>query len=153
MLTGGLNWGAQAQLAKFTPGIKFSLDLPGFAFANLDFNYLVDFSGGLDRGGAPQHGRHLERGTSTGPTPSRSGRAPSRWRGTASGRVLPGPKPARTSRTKSSSSPRSATTSGRPWGGAGNRVLVGTELQVWVNKFGVDGANEFLPQLLFVFGF
>ena len=38
-------------------------------------------------------------------------------------------------------------------GGAENRVLVGTELQVWINKFAVDGASEFLPQILVVFGF
>ena len=42
---------------------------------------------------------------------------------------------------------------GRAISGAENRVLAGTELQVWVNKFAVEGANEFLPQFLLVFGF
>ncbi len=152
MLTGGLNWGAQAQLAKFTPGIKFSLDLPGFAFANLDFNYLVDFSGGLDRGGAPStdgiwnvdfnwaYPFQLGEG-------SFSVEGHGEWQsptGTETGEDQP---------YQVLLQPQIRYDIGKAMGGAGNRVLVGTELQVWVNKFGVDGANEFLPQLLFVFGF
>ena len=57
------------------------------------------------------------------------------------------------SRTRSSCSPRSRYDLGKAMSGAENRVLIGTELQVWRNKFGVEGAHEFLPQFLFVFGF
>ena len=53
-ITGGINWGSQARLVKFTPGIQLALDLPGFAFANLDFVYLADLSAGLEGGGVPK---------------------------------------------------------------------------------------------------
>ena len=152
MLTGGLNWGAQARLAKFTPGIKFSLDLPGFAFANLDFNYLVDFSGGLASGGAPKTdgiwnvdfnwARPLQIGEG-----SFSIEGHGEWQsptGNETGEDQP---------YQVLLQPQIRYDIGKAMWGADNRVLVGTELQVWINKFGVDGANEFLPQLLVVFGF
>ena len=152
MLTGGLNWGAQARLAKFTPGIRFSLELPGFAFANLDFNYLVDFSGGLASGGAPKTdgiwnvdfnwARPLQIGEG-----SFSIEGHGEWQsptGTETGEDRP---------YQVLLQPQIRYDIGKAMWGADNRLLMGTELQVWINKFGVDGANEFLPQLLVVFGF
>lgn len=151
MVTGGLNWGAQARIAKFAPGIRFSLDLPGFAFANLDFNYLVDFSGGLASGGAPKAdgivtvdfnwARPLRIGEG-----SFSIEGHGEWQSPAGNEVGRQPYSVLLQ-------PQIRYDIGRAMGGPDNKVLVGTELQVWINKFSVDGANEFLPQLLFVFGF
>ena len=42
---------------------------------------------------------------------------------------------------------------GKTLSGAAGRLLVGTELLVWRNKFRVEGAHEFLPKLMVVFGF
>lgn len=151
MLLGGVNWSAQARLVKFTPGIKVALDLPGFAFANLDFMYLVDFSGGIASGGAPRTdgiwnvdfnwARPFQIGGGSfwieghgewqSPTDNEVGRQPYQ--------VL--------------LQPQIRYDIGKAMWGADRRVLVGTELQVWLNKFAVDGMNEFLPQLLVVFGF
>ncbi len=52
-LTLGLNAGADANVRKWLPGLRFSLTLPGFAFANLDVTAYIDDSPGVDSGGAP----------------------------------------------------------------------------------------------------
>lgn len=49
----GFNWAAEAKVKKYLPGIRLSLDLPGFAFANLDIMAYLDDSEGVARGGAP----------------------------------------------------------------------------------------------------
>ena len=148
---GGLNWGAQSRFTKLTPGVQLQLDLPGFAFANLDFVYLVDVGAGLEGGGAPKADPILGvdfnwaypfqigessfsiegHGEWQSPTDNEVGRQPYS--------VL--------------LQPQIRYDLGKAMSGAENRVLIGTELQVWINKFAVEGANEFLPQFLFVFGF
>ncbi len=50
----GINWGADAKVRKFLPGVRLALDLPGFAFANLDITAYIDDSEGVSRGGAPK---------------------------------------------------------------------------------------------------
>ena len=49
----GLNWADDAKVVKYLPGIRFSLDLEGFAFANLDVTAYIDDNRGVDSGGAP----------------------------------------------------------------------------------------------------
>ena len=49
----GFNWAADANVKKYLPGIRLSLDLPGFAFANLDIMAYIDDSEGVASGGAP----------------------------------------------------------------------------------------------------
>jgi nucleoside-specific outer membrane channel protein Tsx len=49
----GINYAADANVRKYLPGIRFSLDLPGFAFANLDVTAYIDDSSGVGGGGAP----------------------------------------------------------------------------------------------------
>lgn len=53
-LTLGVNWGADANVRKYLPGLRLSLDLPGFAFANLDFAAYIDDNEGAASGGAPR---------------------------------------------------------------------------------------------------
>ena len=151
-LLGGVNWGAQARVAKFTPGIRLALDLPGFAFANLDFTYLVDFGAGLEGGGAPKAdgifgvdfnwARPFQIGES-----SFSVEGHGEWQspaGTETGERQP---------HQVLLQPQIRYDLGKALWGPENRVLVGTELHLWINKFAVEGVNEFLPQLLVVFGF
>ncbi len=49
----GFNWAADANVKKYLPGVRLSLDLPGFAFANLDITAYLDDSEGVASGGAP----------------------------------------------------------------------------------------------------
>ena len=49
----GVNWADDANVRKYLPGLRLSLDLPGFAFANLDFAAYIDGSEGAASGGAP----------------------------------------------------------------------------------------------------
>ena len=52
-LIGGVNWSVDAKVRKYAAGVRLALDLPGFAFANLDVTALLDGSEGIASGGAP----------------------------------------------------------------------------------------------------
>lgn len=57
----GFNWAADANVKKYLPGVRLSLDLPGFAFANLDITaYLDDSEGFFDPQGNPSGGAPSE---------------------------------------------------------------------------------------------
>ncbi len=150
-LMGGVNWGSQSRFGKLTPGIQLELDLPGFAFANLDFVYLVDVGAGLDGGGVPKADPMLGVDFNWA-CPFQVGEASfsieghGEWQSPADNEV--GRQPYQVLLQ-----PQIRYDLGKAMSGVENRVLIGTELQVWRNKFGVEGAHEFLPQFLFVFGF
>ena len=148
----GLNWGGQSRLSVLAPGVRLALDLPAFAFANLDFMWLVDRSGGLESGGSPRGDGRVS--------------IDFNW-------ALPfevGEHAFSVEGHNEWQSPRGIETGGRQpftvllqpqirydigktlWGEAG-RILIGAELQIWRNKFSVEGVHEFLPQLLVVWGF
>ena len=50
----GINQADDANVVKYLPGIRLSLDLKGFAFANLDITGYIDDSEGVASGGAPR---------------------------------------------------------------------------------------------------
>lgn len=50
----GFNYAADPKVKKYLPGIRLSLNLPGFAFANLDMAPYIDDSKGVRGGGAPK---------------------------------------------------------------------------------------------------
>ena len=50
----GLNWARDSEVTKYLPGLRLSLDIEGFAFANLDIMAYIDDSNGLSSGGAPK---------------------------------------------------------------------------------------------------
>lgn len=52
-LIGGVNVAVDDNVTRALPGIRFALDLPGFAFANLDVMAVFDESAGVRSGGAP----------------------------------------------------------------------------------------------------
>ncbi|WP_088330545.1 nucleoside-binding protein [Lacimicrobium sp. SS2-24] len=49
----GFNRAADAKVLKYLPGVRFSWDLPGFAFLNSDLTAYIDDSAGVEEGGAP----------------------------------------------------------------------------------------------------
>ena len=145
-INGGVNWGAQSRFTKFTPGLRLMLDLPGFAFANLDLNWLVDFGEGPRDDGVLDVDFNWARPFEIGGA-AFSVEGHGEWQsphdrgdgGRAPYVVL--------------LQPQIRYDLGKTLSGAAGRLLVGTELLVWRNKFGVEGAHEFLPKLLVVFGF
>ena len=151
-LIAGLNWGAQSRTAVFGPGVRLALDLPAFAFANLDFMWLLDRSGGLESGGAPRGDARLgidfnwARPFALGEH-AFSVEGHGEWQSPRD--VETGGRQPYTVLLQ----PQIRWDLGKAMGGAPGRVLIETELQVWRNKFSVDGVHEFLPQLLFVWGF
>ena len=50
----GINIARDAKVRKYLPGVRLSLALPGFRFANLDFMAAIDDSEGVASGGAPR---------------------------------------------------------------------------------------------------
>lgn len=50
----GINAGADAKVRRYVTGVRLTLALPGFAFANLDVAALIDDSKGVASGGAPR---------------------------------------------------------------------------------------------------
>ena len=50
----GVNFAADAKVRKYLPGVRLSLNLPGFSFANLDVMAYLDDSRGAANGGAPK---------------------------------------------------------------------------------------------------
>ena len=50
----GFNWARDADVKKYLPGIRLSLDIGGFAFTNLDITAYIDDSKGVSSGGAPK---------------------------------------------------------------------------------------------------
>lgn len=149
---GGVNWGAQAKVLKITPGFRLQLDLPGFAFANLDYLFLVDRNAGVAEGGAPKEsGSHMVdfnwalpfkvggasfslegHGEWRGPSTTDFGTRTPYW-------VL--------------LQPQLRLDIGELLFDTPGRLLAGTEFQVWINKFGLAEADEVLPQFLLVYRF
>ena len=149
---GGINWGAQARVVKFTPGFRLALGLPGFAFANIDYTFMVDRSAGLDGGGAPKDGNShvvdfnwalpfsvgsaafsLEgHGEWQSPRDVEGGDRAPYW-------IL--------------LQPQLRWDLGKSVSGNEGRIFVGTEFHVWLNKFGAADADEVIPQALAVLRF
>ena len=149
---GGLNWGAQAKFLKIAPGFRFQLDLPGFAFANLDYLYMVDRNQGLEAGGAPKESNsHLIDFNwalpfeMAGGTFSLEGHG--EWhspRRNELGFNLP---------YWVLLQPQLRFDLGKALAKEAGRFYVGIEFHLWINKFGFEDADEVLPQLLLVYRF
>ncbi len=50
----GYNWGDDARIRKYLPGVRVALDLPGFSFFNVDMTAYIDDNRGTSDGGAPK---------------------------------------------------------------------------------------------------
>ena len=149
---GGLNWGAQSKFLKITPGFRLQLDLPGFAFANFDYLYLVDRSQGVAAGGAPKESNSHLIDFNWGLPFEIGGEAFSfeghgewqSWRDTEFENRAP---------YWILLQPQLRFDIGKALARQPGRFFAGIEFQVWVNKFGFEDADEVIPQLLVVFRF
>ena len=155
-LIGGINWGAQAKVVKLTPGARLVLDLPGFAFANLDYLYVVSRNAGLGSGGAPDEGNsHIVDFNWALPfaigSASFSLEGHGEWQ--SSRDVEDGDGGWRKAPHWILLQPQLRWDLGKSVSGNADRIFVGTEFHVWLNKFGADGINEIIPQALVVFRF
>ena len=68
---GGVNFGADANVFKYLPGVRASWKVPGFAFLNTDLTAYIDGNSGAEGGGAP--------GPATASCSMSVGRCPSDW--------------------------------------------------------------------------
>lgn len=140
---GGLNFGGDANIFKFLPGVQLSWNIPGFIFVNTDFAAIVDYSDGTqhDTGfmfdiswlkvinigsqsfsfmGHAEYISAVERKNNAGTIEA--------W-------IL--------------AQPQLVWDVGNLFKSP-NWLHIGVELQYWSNKLGVDGQNEFRPELLVI---
>ncbi len=148
----GINWAAQAKMLRWAPGLRFRLDLPGFAFANLDLNWLVDQSAGVEGGGAPRTSDSLVVDFNWSRPFTLGGRSwtvegHGEWHGGAESEL--GGRNAAWVLVQ----PQLRLDLGEALAGGPGRLFVGTELHLWWNKLGSAGNHEVIPQLLAVFRF
>ena len=51
-IIGGINFGGDADVLKYLPGVRASWDVPGFYFLNTDVTAFIDANTGLEKGGS-----------------------------------------------------------------------------------------------------
>lgn len=148
-LLGGVNFGADADVVKYLPGIRLSWSAPGFTFLNTDVTAYIDGSGGVRGGGAPAEDDsfmvdvnwaypfsyrghqfsiegHVEY---IGERTNELGEEVSWW-------IL--------------GQPQFRYDIGQSLLGSPERLYIGVEWQFWINKLGDAGTDENAPQLLAV---
>ena len=145
----GINWGRDTKIRKYLPGFRLSWDLPGFTFLNTDFTAFIDDSKGKDNGGVPreddsymidingaaafdigQHSFAIEGHIEyIGKRRNEFDERVHWW-------IL--------------SQPRFMYDLGKPLFDSPNRLFVGVEWQVWVNKQGDKNTDENAPQAILV---
>ena len=148
----GVNWAKNAKVIKYLPGIRFSLDLPGFAFANLDVTAYLDDSKGFQKGGAPKQKKSfmIDFNWSYPFTINGNGFAITGHleyidkRFDSFGNRL-------TSHVLNQEQIRWDI--GKAINGTPNKFFVGLEMSIWINKLGDTTTNEFAPQALIAYQF
>ncbi len=149
---GGLNWGKRSKVLKIAPGLRFQLDLPGFAFANVDYLYLVDRSQGLAAGGAPKESNNHLIDFNWG-LPFKIGEEEFSLEGHGEWRSPRDTEFGARAPYSILLQPQLRFDFGKRLAKQPGRLFVGIEFQVWINKFGFEDADEVLPQFLVVFRF
>jgi len=149
---GGLNFGATPKVIKFLPGVRFSLNLPQFAFANLDVMGYLDLSEGVGRGGAPSedHAFIVDFNWSL---PLKLGSGDFTIEGHVEYVAARDNELGGQVAWHLLGQPQFRLDLGKAMGGASGRIFVGTEIQFWVNKLGDPQTDEFTPQTLVVWRF
>lgn len=147
---GGINFGADANVLKYLPGVRASWKVPGFAFLNTDLTAYIDGNSGAGSGGAPRTSNSFMFNVSWA-LPFRLGGQPFLMGGHAE---YIGPSTDEFgNRVKSwvLAQPQLTWDLGAVFGAA-NHLLVGIEFQYWRNKLGVE-EDEYVPQLLVIWRF
>ena len=144
-LVGGINLGADANVLKWLPGVRFSWNVPGFIFFNADVTAFIDANRGVDGGGAPQTtdsfmvdvswGSAFDLGDQSfwftghmeyiGATTDELGGAVEAW-------IL--------------AQPQLGWDVGKALTSSANQLFLGVEYQYWWNKLGTDSQDN-VPQL------
>ncbi len=141
----GIGYGDDAKVRKYTPGIRLALDLPGFAFANVDMMAYIDGNKGIAAGGAPKEDNGLLVDFNFG-RPFRIGAADFSIEGHIE--YTHGRDNELGQRVKSwvLAQPQVR------WN-ATDRVSIGIEYQFWLNKLGDGATDEHAVQALLVWKF
>lgn len=148
----GVNWAMDAKVLKYLPGVRFSLDLQGFDFANLDFTGYIDDASGVAMGGAPKQTDGYMIDFNWG-YPFSVGRHDFAINGhlefihkridsfgnRLSAHVL--------------NQEQIRWDVGKAMNGNPGKVFIGLEISIWFNKLGDGSTNEFAPQALFAYRF
>jgi nucleoside-specific outer membrane channel protein Tsx len=151
-LIAGLNWAMDAKIVKYLPGVRLELDLPGFAYANLDLTAYIDDSSGIAAGGAPREADSFV-ADFNGSVPfsigshdfavtghvEYMGQRRNAFGQRLSWHVL--------------SQQQFRYDLGKQLGGAENRLFVGVKLSVWINKLGDRAVDDVAPQALLIYRF
>ena len=134
-----------ARIWKYGAGIRLSLDLPGFAFANFDTLALMDASKGVESGGAPKESDSMLFDFNFG-RPFKIGGSRFSIEGHIEYRT--GPKNEFGQKAKSwiLAQPQLR------WNPS-ERIAVGIEYQFWLNKLGEGATDESAVQALLVWKF
>ena len=144
-LVGGINFGGDADVLKWLPGLRLSWSVPGFIFLNTDVTAFIDANSGVGEGGAPRTtdsfmvdvswGAAFDIGTQSfwftghmeyiGATTDELDGDVRRW-------ILV--------------QPQLGWDVGKALTDSANQLFLGVEYQYWWNKLGVD-ARDNVPQL------
>ena len=141
----GINYGDDAKIRKYAAGMRLSLDIPGFAFANFDTLALFEGSKGVAAGGAPTEDDSFLVDFNFG-RPFQIGQASFSFEGHIEYRH--GRDTEIGTRTKSwiLAQPQLR------WN-ATDRIALGIEYQFWLNKMGDGATDESAVQALLVWKF
>ena len=141
----GINFGADANVLKFVPGVRISWDIPGFSFMNTDFMAYLDYNEGVRSGGAPREGN--------GFNADMSWAYPFTYRGYRFS--IEGHIEYLSARDTELGGQSSWSVLGQPqfrWN-VNEHVAIGIEWQFWLNKLGDRATDEDAVQVLFVWKF
>lgn len=144
----GLNFGADANVFKYLPGLRLSWQVPGFIFLNTDFTAVVDLNNGLAKGGAPTTDNGFMFDVSWLKIFS-VGSLSFQFMGHAEYISGVGDETGGTQEAWILAQPQLVLDVGEVLGTA-NWLLVGVEFQYWRNKLGVKDKHDSVPQFLAV---
>jgi nucleoside-specific outer membrane channel protein Tsx len=148
----GINYGADENVKKYLPGVRFSLDLPGFTFANLDLTAYIDDNAAVGHGGAPAEDDSFmidfnwaypfsvgNQDFSIEGHIEYIGERDNELDDTIEAHVL--------------AQPQFRWDAGKAWFEAPQQLFIGIEYQYWQNKLGDKDTDESTAQLLAVWRF
>jgi hypothetical protein len=154
-LIAGVNYGMDAGVLKFLPGIRFAWNIPGFAFLNTDVTAYLDASEGVDGGdfNAPKETDSWMIDVNFASKPIKVGGqffnveghveyiAPreNEFGGDVEGHVL--------------GQPQIRWDAGNAMFGKRDKLFLGVEYQFWFNKLGEEDEDEHAVQALAVWRF
>ena len=142
----GLNFGGDANVLKYLPGMRLSWQVPGFVFLNTDFAMIADLNNGLAKGGAPATDNGFVFDVSW-LLPFSLGSQSFSFMGHAEYNAAVEDETGATVESWILAQPQLTWDLGNALGSP-NWLHVGIEFQIWQNKLGVKDQSDFTPQFL-----